>query len=58
MLLQISILCSVLWSSNLTIYIYHSLFAYSPVNGHLGCFLFCTVSDNVAVSIYVLIYLR
>lgn len=58
MLLQISILCSVLWSSTLLCYTHHSLFAYSPVNGHLGCFLFYTVSGKVAVSIYVLIYLR
>ena len=32
---------------------YHSLFIHSPVERHLGCFQFGTITDNSAIKIYV-----
>ena len=40
-----------LWLSNIPLYIYHILFIYSSVNGHLGCFDVLAIVNSAAVNI-------
>ena len=39
-----------------TLWIYHILFTHSSVSGHLGCFYSLVVKDNVAMNIYVQVF--
>jgi len=53
MLLQMALFHSFLWLSNIPLYIYHILFIYSSVNGHLGCFDVLAIVNSAAVNIEV-----
>ena len=50
MLLQMALFHSFLWLSNIPLYIYHILFIYSSVNGHLGCFDVLAIVNSAAVN--------
>ena len=39
-----------LWMSNVTLYIYHSFFIHSSIDGYLGCFHTLTIINNAAVN--------
>ena len=55
MLLQMALLHSFLWLSNILLYIYHS-FTHSSVSGHLFCFHILAIKQCKQLFLYIAKY--
>ena len=51
MLLQMALFHSLLWLSNIPLYIYHFFFNHSSLNGHLGGFHVWAIVNSTAMNI-------
>ena len=50
--LELTQMCSFLWLSNMPLYMYHSFFIHSSVDGHLSCFYIPAIVNSAAVNIW------